>query len=323
MSEPILDVFRERPDEFVSGEYISEKLQCSRTAVWKQIRKLKAQGYEFEAVPRLGYRLKQAADRIQAEMLQRDLTTRTIGRTIRMLDTVDSTQRVAREWVAAGAEEGSVVLAEGQTAGRGRMERKWHSPQGKGIWMSLILKPTVPIHFLPQLTLLTAVALCRAVKQTIPVECGIKWPNDLLIGGRKTAGILLESSAEDERLRYVIAGIGVSVNLTEEDYPPELREIATSLRIAAGHAVDRTELLQTFFKQFEDLYDLYLQQGFGPIRTLWEASSITIGRKVSVRSASGDITGLALGIDEHGALLLQLDDGNIKPVYSGDVEARA
>ncbi|ANE47940.1 biotin [Paenibacillus swuensis] len=320
MSLSILDILREHPEEFVSGEYISERMHCSRTAVWKHIRKLKAQGYEFEAIPRLGYRLKSAPPKLNMQTLLTDLNTRVLGKQIKLLDVVDSTQRVAHEWVKEGAPEGAMVIAEGQTAGRGRMGRTWHSPQGKGVWMSLVLKPSVPLHLTPQLTLLSAVALCRAIKAVAPVDAGIKWPNDILIGGRKVAGILLESSAEDERLQYVVAGIGVSVNLTSTDYPQELREIATSLRIAGGETVDRAVLIRTFLQQLEYLYELYTEEGFAPIKSLWEALNVTLGHPVSISGATGVVEGVAMEIDDLGALLIKDNSGKRVKVYSGDVQ---
>jgi BirA family biotin operon repressor/biotin-[acetyl-CoA-carboxylase] ligase len=188
--------------------------------------------------------------------------------------------------------------------------------------MSLVLKPSLPIQFTPQLTLLTAVALCRAVKQAVPdIGVGIKWPNDLLVGGKKIAGILLESNAEDERLRYVIAGVGISVNLTEDDFPDELKPVATSLRMEAGQPVDRVNLIQLFLQQFEYLYDLYHEQGFAPIRTLWEALSCTLYQQVKVRSGGGFVEGKAVEINEMGALVVQTADGREVKVYSGDVSA--
>jgi BirA family biotin operon repressor/biotin-[acetyl-CoA-carboxylase] ligase len=200
------------------------------------------------------------------------------------------------------------------------MGRVWHSPKGKGIWMSLILRPKISMQFTPQLTLLTAVALCRTLQPYVPHKVGIKWPNDLLINGRKVSGILLESSAEDERLNYVIAGIGISANLTAEDYPEELIDKATSLLIESGQPVDREQLICGFLEQLELLLELYMQQGFAPIRTLWEALSITLNHPIRVQTADGWIEGIAKSINEMGALIVTPNNGEFFKLYSGDIE---
>jgi BirA family biotin operon repressor/biotin-[acetyl-CoA-carboxylase] ligase len=200
------------------------------------------------------------------------------------------------------------------------MGRRWHSPKGKGIWMSLVLQPRISLQFAPQLTLLTAVALCRAIRRECGVDAGIKWPNDLLIGGKKVSGILLESSAEDERIKYAICGVGISVNLKPEDYPPELLNIATSLAIECGGEIAREPLVAAFLSEFEQLYDLYHAQGFGPIRLLWEALSVSLHHPIRVQTPQGPVEGLAAGIDEFGALTVTLEGGQTIRVFSGDVE---
>ncbi|MDF2721632.1 MAG: biotin--[acetyl-CoA-carboxylase] ligase [Paenibacillus sp.] len=318
MEHQILAYFAEHPDTYVSGEQLSEKFGCSRTAVWKHIGQLRKQGYSFEAVPRRGYRLTGIPDRLNAAKLLAGLATKSLGRSLKLFDSVDSTQTVAHQLAEQGAAEGTLVIAEQQTAGRGRMGRSWHSPKGKGVWMSIVLRPGIPVHFTPQLTLLVAVALCRTIRKMEPLPVAIKWPNDLLIEGKKISGILLESSAEDERLKYVIAGIGISVNLTAEDYPEELLERATSLRIASGKAWDRTKLIQSLLEQFETLYELYHTQGFEPIRTAWEALAVTLGKPIVARTPRGEIEGIAESIDELGALVVRLADGSIVKHYSAE-----
>ncbi len=210
-------------------------------------------------------------------------------------------------------------MAEQQLAGRGRMGKSWHSPSGKGIWMSFLIKPPVPLPFIPQLTLLTAVALNRAIQQVTGVKTGIKWPNDLLVEGKKVSGILLETSAEDERIKNIIVGVGISVNLLMADYPEELREIATSLRIESGAPVSREQLIAAFFKEFDKWYPIYLTEGFGPVRAVWEALCVNIDQQVRVQTPMGLIEGIAQGLDEYGALLVRQADGRITKVYSGDV----
>lgn len=319
MSDRLLEWFQNHPNEYISGEQISREWNISRTAVWKQINRLRAKGYEFEAVPKLGYRLIQQPTRLDERTLLLKLKTAVFGRQLKLLSKTESTQNEALAWAKAGASEGALVLAEEQTSGRGRRNRSWHSPPGKGIWMSLVLKPKIPLQFMPHLTLLTAVATCRAIKRIVPIEVGIKWPNDLLVDERKICGILLESFAEDERLLSVIAGIGISVNLDEQDYPEEIMTKATSLKIASGKEVDRASLVTEILYEWEQLYQLYEEQGFGPVRTLWEAQSITIGRTITVDTPYGEVSGVAQGLDDSGALVLLGSDGQYRKVFSGDV----
>jgi BirA family biotin operon repressor/biotin-[acetyl-CoA-carboxylase] ligase len=319
MNERILHIFLEQPGEFVSGEELSRVLNCSRTAIWKHIQNLRQQGYDFEAVPRKGYRLTKKPEILNVAGLLSRLTTTVMGRSIHYKKEVNSTQTLAHQMVAEGAEEGTVVIAEQQTEGRGTKGRPWYSPPGKGIWFSIVLKPHMPMQFISQLTLLVSVALCRAIKKTIPVNIGIKWPNDLLIEGKKVSGILLESSTEDERLRYVIAGIGISANLLTEDYPPGIRDRVTSLRMASGLKVNREELLCVFLEEFEHLYKLHHEEGFAPIRSLWEALSVSLDRPIEVESSQGRIAGIASGLDEMGALIVTSNTGQTVKIYSGDV----
>lgn len=320
--ETLLDLLLASPQEFVSGEEISRRLSVSRTAVWKQINKLREAGYEFEAVPNKGYRIVNKPERIDTLTLLKTLKTNIAGKKLKVLETTVSTQEEAKALAEAGAPEGTLVVAEEQTGGKGRLGRKWFSPKGKGIWMSLVLRPKQPLHYMPQLTLLTGVAVCRAVRRTTGVMAGLKWPNDLLVDGRKICGILLESAAEDEYVRYCIAGIGISANLDPDDYPDELKSVATSLKIEAGHPVDRVQLIAAAMEEFETLYRLYQQEGFAPIASLWEALSVTLGKRVTVGAASGPVTGLALKLDPHGALVILTEDGRELPVFSGDVELR-
>jgi BirA family biotin operon repressor/biotin-[acetyl-CoA-carboxylase] ligase len=185
--------------------------------------------------------------------------------------------------------------------------------------MSMVLRPAVPIHFAPQLTLLTAVALCRSLKRVTSLPIGIKWPNDLLIEGKKISGILLESAAEDERLRYVIAGIGISVNLEQSDYPAELLEKAVSLQMAAGQRWDRSELIAAFLQDWEQLYRLYEEEGFGPIIVLWEALAVSLGKPVRLATPQGELQGIPVGLAESGAIRIKLEDGTIQSVFSAEM----
>ncbi|WP_337103438.1 biotin--[acetyl-CoA-carboxylase] ligase [Paenibacillus sp. YIM B09110] len=318
-NDKLLQMFLREPGQYVSGEKMSQELLVSRTAIWKQIQKLEAEGYSFEASRRLGYRLLSIPDKLDSDLLSSRMTSSRFGRNIHLHDTVQSTQIVARDAAENGAPEGTLIIAEQQTSGRGRMGRGWVSPKGKGIWMSMVLRPSVPIHFAPQLTLLTAVALCRSLIRLTGLSIGIKWPNDLLIEGKKISGILLESAAEDERLRYVIAGVGISVNLEPSDYVDGLLEKATSLRIASGQTLSRSDIIIQFMHEWEQLYDLYQEQGFSPIITIWEALSVSLGKPASLVTPQGTITGIPVGLDTSGAINIQLEDGSVIPIFSAEM----
>lgn len=240
---------------------------------------------------------------------------------LRLLKTVVSTQEEAKQLAEAGAPEGTAVIAEEQTGGRGRMGRVWHSPPGKGIWMSVVLRPNLPILSTPQLTLLAGVAVCRAIRRTTGVDAGIKWPNDLLVSGRKVCGILLESSISEGQLQYCIAGIGIDVNLDESDFPDFIQGIGTSLKIErGGESVDLMELAGNVLSELECLYTLYMEQGFGPIGGLWESLSVTLDRQIVLNTAHGKKEGRAIGLDSDGALQLKNDLGQVFSVCSGEIE---
>lgn len=295
-------------------------LNVSRTAVWKHVNKLRELGYVIEASPRLGYTLTAKPDKLNATALTRAMRTRMFGRHLHLLDTTVSTQENAMRLAERGAAEGTLVIAEEQTGGRGRQGRKFFSPSGQGIWMSVILRPQQPLQYTPQLTLLVGVAVCRAVRRITGVAAVIKWPNDLLIDGRKVCGILLESAVEDQRTRYCIAGIGIDVNLDATDYPVELQNIATSLKEATGAHVDRTALIAAVMEELENLYTLYGEEGFKSIGVMWEALSAIVGRRVSVKDNGQAIEGTVEGLDASGALLVRRSDGSLATLFAGDVQ---
>jgi BirA family biotin operon repressor/biotin-[acetyl-CoA-carboxylase] ligase len=318
-NEALIQLFRDHPGEYVSGAKMSEALNVSRTAIWKSIKKLEGAGFEFEASTKLGYRLLFEPDPWSADLVGRLLTTKSFGRALSIEGEVASTQDLARAAAEQGAPEGYLVIAERQVSGRGRMGRSWVSPYGKGIWMSMVLRPEVPIHCAPQLTLLTAVALCRSLRRVTGLPIGIKWPNDLLVGDRKISGILLESAAEDERLKYIVAGIGISVNLTEADYPEEVLAKAVSLRVAAGRVLNRTEMIADFLSEWEQLYELFLKEGFRPIATLWESMAVSLGRKVKLTTPQGELTGIPESLDDSGAIRVRRDDGSLVTIFSAEM----
>ncbi|MFD2115929.1 biotin--[acetyl-CoA-carboxylase] ligase [Paenibacillus yanchengensis] len=315
----LLDIFKSNPNEYLSGTKLSELLGVSRTAIWKQIRKLEAEGYEFEASTKLGYKLMMHPSSLDRDLIAKQLHTKTFGQQINVYPAVDSTQNVAREAAEQGAPEGTLFIAEQQLSGRGRMGRQWVSPAGKGIYLSMILRPNVAIPFAPQLTLLTAVALCRSLRTITALPIGIKWPNDLLIGQQKISGILLESATEDTRIKYIIAGIGISVNLTEKDYTEQLLVKATSLRLAAGKPFDRATIVGQFLLEWEQLYESYLAAGFQAIIPIWEALSVSLGKPTTITTHNETIVATPIGLDESGAIRIQLEDGSERAIFSAEM----
>lgn len=319
--DQILTMLLKNMNAFVSGQAICDRLGCSRTAVWKHIQELQKEGYIIESVPRRGYRLVQRPDRLSEAEIKAGLKCQVFGRTIIYKESVVSTQKIAHFLAEDGAEEGTLVVSDEQTGGRGRLGRTWHSPKGSGIWMSLILRPALPFHRTPPLTLMAAVAVVRAIHAATGLRCAIKWPNDVLYEGKKLVGILTEMQAEENRVRAVIIGIGMNVNTPSDAFPEELKETATSLKIITGKAYARAELIQAILFELESLYHLYLTEGFRAIKLMWESYSTSLGKRIRARTAHGDVvTGVAKGITDDGVLLVEGDDGRVHPIYSADID---
>jgi BirA family biotin operon repressor/biotin-[acetyl-CoA-carboxylase] ligase len=316
----ILEQFRQAPASYLSGARLSQVLGVSRSAIWKQIEQLRQLGYRIEAVPSRGYRLCATPDLPLAEELRRGLAVRVIGREIRYLTEVDSTNRQAYALGEADAEEGLVVIADRQSAGRGRLGRTWESPAGVNLYLSILLRPPLPPHAAPQLTFLSALAVARAITAVSGLQPTLKWPNDVLIDGCKVAGLLNELSAESDRLRFVVLGIGVNLNMTADQFPAALRCPATSLLLAGGVSVSRALFGKTLLEQLDRLYGEYLLHGPAPIMAAWEAHCDLLGRVVEVdEGRSGKVRGTVAGIDRDGALLLTREDGSTARVLAGDV----
>jgi len=318
MSSRIIELLEQGQGHYVSGEQLSKELGISRTAIWKQIKKLEALGYHFEASRKLGYRIVSKPSKLQLNELIEKMKGSSFVQGIKLYETVESTQNIAQQLAENDAPEGTLVLAEQQTSGRGRRGRQWLSPYGSSVSMSFILRPSLPLQFAPQMTLVAAVALCRGLRELTGLDIGIKWPNDLLINGKKISGILMESTAEDERIRYIIAGIGIGVNLLESDYPDELRKVATSLSLEMGQQLNRSDVIAAFITHFGELYSLYLQEGFSPIISLWEALSVTLHKQTLLTTAEGIVEGIPIGLCDSGALSVRKTDGTVIAVFSAD-----
>lgn len=316
----LLEAFSNAEGGFVSGQKLSEYIGCSRTAVWKHIEELRKDGYELEAVRRLGYRITKKPNKISGNEIKIGLKTIKMGHYVHFEETVSSTQKIAQTLANEGAVEGTIVVAEKQTKGRGRMARNWYSPSGTGIWMSLIIRPNLPVQATPQLTLLTAVAIVQALEEVTPLKPDIKWPNDILINGKKLVGILTELQAEADQVHSIIIGIGINVNQALIDFPEELHPIATSIHLETGELWDRARLIQEILFKFETLYSIYLSQGFRPIKLLWEGYAISLHKPIRAKTINGSVEGKAVGIDDAGVLLIETSDGSVKQIYSADIE---
>lgn len=304
----------------VSGQEIADEFGLSRTAIWKYVKEFEAEGYEIGTVRKKGYYLVTVPDKVNAANVQQYLRTAKYGRNITYLERCASTQIIAHEAAQEDVEDGTVILSEEQTAGKGRMARPWDSKAGKGIWMSVIARPRLAPQQAPQMTLVAAVAVTRAIEEVTGLMPQIKWPNDLLLNGKKITGILTELQTEPDMIKAIILGIGINVNQNQADFPLELEEIASSLKIEKGEAIDRTYLIAKILGYLEDYTKLYETHGFSPIKLLWESYSNTAGKRIRAVMLNETIEGIARGISEDGMLELQLADGTIRGIYSADIE---
>lgn len=315
----ILSALRANPDG-VSGAELAGQLGISRTAVWARIEELRQLGYEIEAGPHFGYRLVSVPDVLHADdLLARLCKTKIIGRDIRVFEQTTSTNDVIEKLARDGVKEGVVVFAESQTRGRGRLGRKWISPAYKGLWFSVLLRPDLRPLEATQLTVVSATALRRAIRSETGLNPEIKWPNDILVGGKKVAGVLTELNAELDRIKHVILGIGVDVNLGAGEFPPDLRRQATSLKIEAGRNISRAELATAILQELDQDYLRVCAGQFAKIADEWEAHCKTIGRDVTIQIGDRRLQGRAESLGENGELLLRTEHGHLERINGGDV----
>lgn len=318
----VLDALRQSEGRSCSGPTLSDQLGRSRAQVWKHVETLRSLGYGIEAAAGDGYQLVETPDRLYPEELLRGLETRWLARDLHWFDSVDSTNRVAQERAREGAPHGTTVVAEGQTAGRGRLGRSFYSPPYRNLYTSILLRPRLTTAEAPSWILAAAVAVAGAIEDSVPdpdaVE--IKWPNDVLLGGLKTSGILMELGAEATRVSHLVLGIGVNLNVERESLPDEFRHLATSLASHAGHRIDRLAFTQRLYNRLERVLDECAASGFEAVRPQFESRFRMAGRRIRVVELAGtEIEGIARGIDADGALRLGLNDGEETRVIAGDV----
>ena len=303
----------------VSGADLCKRLGVSRAAIWSHIESLRNAGFEIVASPHRGYQLTASPEALVADDLRARLnSTRIIGNEIRVLPQTTSTNDEAAQAARTGAKDGLVIFAESQTAGRGRLGRAWHSAAGKGLWFSVVLRPSFAPSDCTRLTVAAATALARAIRSTTALAVQIKWPNDLLIEGRKIVGILMELSAEVDHIHHVIIGIGMDVNQTASEFPTAIRDIATSLKLASGKNINRAELAVSVMQELDADYHRVQSGQFKDVADEWAAQCNTIGREINIQIGAHRHAGRAEALDESGALLLRTPHGRIERITGGD-----
>lgn len=320
MKKKILHILKNHNGEYISGERLSEELGITRAGIWKHMKSLKEAGYEIESVSNRGYRLIGCPDIISKEEVLPYLKTKYIGRSYLHFDSVDSTNTQCKRECAQNIVDGMVVTSEEQTKGRGRLGREWTSPKSTGVWVSVVLTPDISPVLAPKTTIIGAAAVYSALK-AMGIDVGIKWPNDIVIHGKKICGILTEMNAEVDRINYVIVGIGINVNM--EEFPEELREKATSLKLQTGEKVNRKELVAKVLNYIEYYYDLFKRTGsIKEVINICRNASVLLGKEVRVISGGKETVCTAIDIDDDGELVVKYEDGSIHKVLSGEVSVR-
>ena len=314
-------------EDYVSGQQLCERFGVSRTAVWKVINQLKEEGYTIESVSRKGYRLVESpADAYSESEIMSRLQTRWAGRTLHFFESTGSTNPDAKRFAEEGAPHGTTVVADKQTAGRGRRGRSWESPAGKSIYFTIVVRPEFEPDKASMITLVVALAVAEAVREETGLSTGIKWPNDVVVNGKKICGILTEMSMSPEmnEIQFLVAGVGVNVNQdNEEDFTPELRGRAASLKMEAGHTIDRAALLARILQHFEEDYDLFEKTlDLSELKERYEALLLGRDNGVRVLDPAGEYTGISRGINGMGELIVEKENGETVLVYAGEVSVR-
>ena len=322
MKDKIIDILKDNQDNFVSGQRISEMFNVSRAAIWKNINSLKEKGYVIESVSRKGYRLTSTPDLLTHQEIKRYLKTKKIEFKIIYYTSIESTNIKAKELASDGLEEGTVIIAEEQTSGKGRLGRSWTSPKSKGIWMSLILRPNISPLQASKTTQIAAAAVCKSIDE-LGIKAYIKWPNDIIINNKKVCGILTEISAELNRVNYIVIGIGINANIDEKEFPQEIKDKATSLKIAYNKEVNRKELTARILNNFEELYlELIDNNTIKKSIEICKESSILLGKKIRIINTDRQNLVTAVDLTDQGELLVKNENGEIEKIISGEISVR-
>lgn len=329
MKNDIIKKLTENINDYISGEKLSEELKVSRTAVWKWIKELKKEGYVIESSSKKGYRLSMTPDIINEYEIGNNLNTRIIGREIHCFSTIDSTNIYAKKIAQEGCPEGTLVVADQQTLGRGRLGREWSSMDKKGIWMTVVLRPCIGLEDVQIITLAASVAIVKALKEALQIEAGIKWPNDIILNGKKVCGILTEMSMEVDRVNFLVLGMGINVSHSKDDFEDQLKDKATSLKIFTeenalqkGGLLKRSELIKIILFYLEQIYDNVNNGTLNYIIEEWKKFSVTLGKRVVISYKDKQYEGIAKDITKDGKLVVLCDDGEIREVLSGEISVR-
>lgn len=310
----------ERESGPISGETISNELGMTRSAVWKHINELRTMGYDISSSQKEGYRLTRTSSKLLPYEVHRNLKTRTLGRKMRYYATTPSTIGIGRQLAQEGNVEklhGLVIIAEEQTGGVGRMGRAWVSPGG-GIWITIVLRPRIPVDHIFMVTMAGSIAVARAIRKEYDIGALIKWPNDIFIGSRKVAGLLLELSAESDQVHHCLLSLGIDANVPVGEFDPVIRDRITSLSAELGHDVDRAALLARVLKEFESRLQLVEDGEYDTIIQEWKSISSTLENRVQIKTLKDSFEGDAVDIDEFGALIVRKDDNTLERVIAGD-----
>jgi len=321
LKREVLEVLKKNKNEFISGEQLSNQLGVTRTSIWKYINALKQEGYRIESVSRKGYKLIEEPDILSEDELLIELEKNKLGSSIYHFESIDSTNNYAKKLALEGAVEGTIVISDEQTGGRGRLGRTWVSLSGTSVYMSMILRPTIEPNEAAKITEITAAAVANAITEVTNLEAGIKWPNDIILDNKKICGILTEMNAELNNINYVIVGIGVNVNM--DDLPDEISSVATSIKKILGREVSRKDIVINIVKEFETLYYDFINTGsLKKTVDICKKKSVTLGKTVKIINKRETIIAKAIDITENGELVIKKDDGEIINIISGEVSVR-
>ena len=324
----ILKILKSNKNNFVSGEIISSELGVTRTTVWKRINDLRDEGYVIWSSPKKGYLLSYIPDVLNAHEIGLNLNTTYLGKEIYYFKTIDSTNHYSKKIAADGCKEGTLVVAGNQTSGRGRLGRIWESQDQKGIWMSIILKPEILPSHIQIITLAASIAVVSGIKEATGISAGIKWPNDIILDGKKVCGILTEMSSEPDRVNYIILGIGINVNQNMDDFNLELRDKAISLKMhkcaksISDEDIRRSDIIKAILLKLEELYENIKGGKTDVVLNEWKDASITLGKEIKVVSKDSEYIGIAIDITDEGKLVVQSSNGIIHEFISGEVTIR-
>lgn len=320
MKAEILAWLRES-DKFVSGQELCNRFGVSRTAVWKVINQLKKEGYRIEAVQNKGYHMVSSPDLLSKYELESRLNTEWLGKEIVYKDVTASTNADVRRMAEDGAKEGLLVVADGQTLGKGRRGRTWESPKGTNLYFSMLLKPDFSPDKASMITLVVAYSVAKVIRKNTGLDAKIKWPNDIVVDKKKVCGILTEMNMERDYIHHIVVGVGINVN--EEEFPEEIIDMATSLKNEKGSILSRANLLSDILSQLEKDYAMFLQAGdLKPFVDEYNQMLVNKGALVKVLDPKGEFSGIAGGINEEGMLIVFKENGQIEKVYAGEVSVR-